>query len=100
MASKSEERGGSMSFKLEITGDNKEKIEAFLKALCEKNEMLKKYGYEIYYTKENDKFYFFCITKGLNLALALGGKKTIIKEMEKRLKECCGNLQIKEVKVD
>jgi hypothetical protein len=36
----------------------------------------------------------------LTLALALGGKKMIIKEMENRLKEYCKNIQIKEVKVD
>ena len=89
-----------MSFMLEITGN--EIVEKVLKELVKHRETLEKHGFDIDYYKLREKTYrFVCMTTtaGASLGLVFGGKKMIIKELEKKLKEADPNCSVKEVKV-
>ena len=87
-----------MSFKLEITGN--EKIEEALKQLCA-TEQIKTVGMELYYTKVDlDKYNFFCIIGNPILSVQMKvGKKLVISEMKKKFREADPTCEIKEVKV-
>jgi len=89
-----------MSFMLEISGN--EIVEKVLEGLVKHKETLKKYGFDIDYYKLKEKTYrFVCMatTAGASLGLRFGGKKKIVKELEKKLKEADPNCSVKEVKV-
>lgn len=89
-----------MSFKLEIKGN--EKIEKALKSLCEKNkDVLARAGFEVYYTKSNDKYYFHCIETKLQarIGMKLYGKRAITKAIKKQFTKIDPNCEIKEVKI-